>query len=259
MNHFPRLFLKGGKNSLGFYSRSKPKKIFVFVHGFKGDALMTWTFFSSMMIEDPEFIDADILFYGYNSWNGQMRDQGSDLLEFLNYHVSYLPGNFYDDKRGQDYRKIVIVAHSQGAIIARFALLKSIRDKLEWRGLVKLVLFAPAHNGSRIQNLLMLVLPAIGKLIGGIIMYNLVVLDELRPQSVALNGLKEEVKLYIGTDEEDILSAYIIEAYGDKVVHNEPFCYDLYYPKGPVNEVSHTSVCKPAYDYMLPIDIIKTV
>lgn len=259
MSHYPMLFLPEGKNSMALYTTAKSEKLIVFVHGFRGSSLETWNEFSSIINNDPDFDKTDVLFYGYNSIKGQLHDQGVQLFRFLNRYIKRLPLNFFDPGRGIDYQRILISAHSQGAIVSRFALLEAVHERSDWRKITKLILFAPAHNGARIQNLVMLSLPAFAKVLGGLAMYRYAVLDDLKPNSVALEKLIAQTMAQKGGPDEPLMTAYTLEAYDDKVVHNGRFCYDDYDAQSPFAPSSHTTVCKPVNNrYMLPVEIIKS-
>lgn len=257
MYHYPLIYLSQGKNSTALYSYKKPKSLVIFVHGFSGDAISTWDNFETLIRNSEHFGEVDILFYGYESLKGQIYDQALEFFRFLDDNVSSnnLP------MRGlalPPYQKIVIVAHSQGAIVARYGLLEAIKRRCAWRFMCKLLLFAPAHSGARIQQLVMLSIPSFYKIIGGLGLYFTPVLDDLRPESATIQELNKITSSYCGTKEEPLLTASVVHAYGDKVVHNIPFCYDLADDHSPVHKKSHTSICKPyTPDYTIPFEILK--
>ncbi len=258
MYHYPIEFIPEGKNSAAYYSLDTPKNLVVFVHGFRGASVETWNDFANALPVTPGFSQSDILYYGYDSMEGQAFDQANDFLAFLDRHSIAKSG--IRPHNPPAYDKIIICAHSLGSIVARFALLESIKAGCSWRNQCKLVLFAPAHNGARVQNLLMLSLPGFYKVLGGILMYKKPVIDDLRPGSPALTKLESETLRYQGTAEAQLLTAQVLHAHGDKVVHNAPFCYDQFCPGNPVKGRSHVSICKPEMGaYNTPIQIIEAL
>jgi len=259
MNHTPPIFLSEGKDSTAFYSLKKPDKLVVFVHGFQGTSIGTWNNFSKLTTEDQDFSTTDILYYGYDSLNGQAYDQSLEFLKFLNRYSTPDTQKLTLHSPGK-YKKIIIVAHSLGALVVRYALLDAIKDSYPWRNLCKLVLFAPAHNGARIQNLVMMSLPSFTKVIGGIAMFFKPILHDLSIGSPAIEDIRKQTDYYKNSPEHNLLSALTIHAHGDLVVQNSSYCFDEKHPKSPVRESSHMKVCKPKEDqYTLPFEILKTL
>ncbi len=257
MFHAPAAYLYEGKNSTAYYCLKDPEALVIFVHGFKGTSLETWDDFSSLLIEHPSFANCDLFFYGYESIKGQAFDQGQELLRFIN--NNHKPKSPFRNRNPKMYSKIVIAAHSLGAIVARFAILGSIEQNYDWRKMCKLVLFAPAHNGARIQSLIMDSLDGFYKVIGGITMFFLPIIDDLKPDSAALHRLRTETEDYRGGPEHMLLNASVLHVFGDRIVHNAPFCFDVFVKESPIRNHSHKSICKPMLinNYLLPIEIIR--
>lgn len=253
MSHFPPEFLNEGKNSTAYYSKSDPQNLIVFVHGFSGAAVGTWSDFPSLIPKNNKFNDCDILYYGYRSTQGQAYNQGQDFFNFLGKHatktsISLRLNTF-------SYRKIIIVAHSLGAVVSRYAMLRAILNNEPWRAKCRLMFFAPAHHGARIQNLVMLALPSFFKIAGGLGLFASPVIDDLKPKSTCLDNLEKGTLQYASTTEAPILKASVLEAYSDKIVHNGQFCYDIYLPSNPVRKIGHKKICKPMNNYYtIPID-----
>jgi len=197
-----------------------------------------------------------VLYYGYESLDGQVTDQGRDLYQFLNHYTTpHRPVSF---AAIDTYEKILVVAHSLGAIVSRLALLEAVDNGDAWRAYCRLLLFAPAHNGARIQNLVLLSLPSMYKILGGLALFMKPVLDDLKPGSAALNALQFRTNACRHTVDETLLRAAVAEARGDKVVHNGQFCFDRYILPNSIGHQSHISVCKPKLpDYNLPVELIK--
>lgn len=256
MFHSPPEFLSLGKGSTAFFAIDRPDTLVIFVHGFNGRAVSTWDAFSSILPEDTAFERCDVLYYGYESLDGQVTDQGRDFYQFLNHFATpKRPSGF---SAIDSYQKILVVAHSLGAIVARLGLLEAVDQSNDWRRNCRLLLFAPAHNGARIQNLVLLSLPSLYKILGGLALFMKPVLDDLKPGSPALNALQMRTNACRNTADEITLRADVAEARGDKVVHNGKFCFDRYILPNSIDNQSHVSVCKPnLVNYTLPVELIK--
>ena len=131
---------------------AQPLNVLVFVHGFFGHAVNTWTSFPEMLLADARMAGTDIVFYGYD---GKFRQAGNSALELLNFlrKLAEQPWTLSSSGIGRSrkdpgYVRIVIAAHSLGAVITRRALLDASRAGALWLDRVRVVLFAPAHNGA---------------------------------------------------------------------------------------------------------------
>lgn len=247
-NHQVPVYLSYGKSSVAYFSIHEATNLLVFVHGFNGDTLKTWTGFIEQIITDRDFSNSDILFYGYSTFESQAYTHSTVLTKDLNEFL---------EKYDINYKKIIIIGHSLGAIITRYAVINAYEKKYKWAEKIKIYLFAPAHNGARIQNLIFLGLPSFTKLLGSVILYKYPIIDDLKPGSLCLERLEKKVKSYCGTAFEKNLIAYILEAKNDKIVHNNYFCFDIHSDNSPVKK-SHTSICKPKKKYYeIPIIEIK--
>ncbi|MFS2185613.1 hypothetical protein ACCC92_03005 [Mucilaginibacter sp. Mucisp84] len=256
MYHSPPVFLPEGKNSTAFYTSKEPSTLIVFVHGFTGVSVGTWNNFNSLIQADEDFAECDLLFYGYDSLNGQAFGQAQELLRVLKKYNK--PSNeLYARPKSSEYKKIILAAHSLGAIVSRQALLEAIRSNQKWRNKVKLMLFAPAHNGARINNLFMDGAPGLLKIFGSIIKFRKPILENLEPLSDTIVKLKADTAQYKDTPEEYTLTATVLEAFDDRVVYMGSFCYDEFADESPVRDKKHTTVCKPDEEYLLPIELIK--
>jgi pimeloyl-ACP methyl ester carboxylesterase len=135
----------------------------VFVHGFGGGATDTWDEFADMLPQRPECAGHDLLFYGYDSLTRQAPISAALFRDFLHLVATdpftgvMAPSLRVDRNLTPSFRyhRIVIVAHSLGAVVVREALVQAAQDPLmrPWLSRVQLALFAPAHSGAKITEL----------------------------------------------------------------------------------------------------------
>lgn len=262
MSHTPPMPLKYGSKTFAYASISKPEKLVVFVHGFKGSPGATWGEFPLLMRTSPELDNADIIFYGYDSTKEQANNNAVrfyNLMRVIN--ESGLDSiTSYSRNYGEiNYERIVLVAHSLGSIVVRRTLLFAKGAGDDWVNVCKMVLFAPAHRGARVQNIALSVLPKWGKLIAGLGLLKFPVVEDLMPQSQTITNLINDSNIYIANNDGEFTVAHtVVWAANDIIVHNESFCGD------PVAELkddkNHISVCKPEIpDYDDPFIIVKNV
>src|SRR4051794_34468129 len=86
MNHFPERKLKPDDTSDGtwvVWAREPPRNAVVFVHGYKGSAIPTWTRFESELPLRPRAKNYDLFFYGYNCYSSNTTAEGRLLCAFL--------------------------------------------------------------------------------------------------------------------------------------------------------------------------------
>lgn len=263
--HSTIISIKYGSNTHGFFSFQEPKTLLIFVHGFMGQAIPTWKDFPSMIIGDSSFAETDIIFYGYKTLDGQAADHALDLYHFLKklqcplLH-GILPLNQNLPERSYD--KIVVVAHSLGAILIRQALLiasKSNEDK-NWLEKVKMALFAPAHNGANLIHLLHSSFSGLRILISLLAIFKYPIINDL-DHTIAngiINLTREESKALLDAGSGEFTKAKIVVfAQGDKVVQNIPYLQDTTPIK--VRNKSHTTVCKPNFEFTVPLDLVKSL
>lgn len=259
MYHFSFVSLDEGKNSVAYYSRANPITLIVFVHGFMGQSVETWSEFTPLLFRDEKFQYTDLVFYGYDSTNGQAYDQSVEFFKFLKIHQNP------DSKKllrssTKEYEKILIVAHSLGSVVSRYAILAALRNNYQWAKKIRLLLFAPAHNGARLDRIVRDNPSTLLNIFRGLIVYIKPIVLDLAESSNCLKQLVLQTEKYRGKPEAINLSASVVHAFGDKIVNNGTFCYDEELDESPIRNSSHTKICKPIHpNYLVPIDIIKKV
>jgi pimeloyl-ACP methyl ester carboxylesterase len=246
MAHTIEVFPNYGIGTVRYNCKAPASALLVFVHGFTGSALDTWNDFPRLFQELDDMAHTDVIFYGYDSVRGQVNNHAAVFYDFLH---TIIPE--------RHYVRIVLVAHSLGAIVIRRGLLFAKTAAQEWLEKVRMVLFAPAHRGARPHNLVAEFLPSVGKILFSLGLLAAPVLDDLRPDSLTISNLIDESQGHLRAGEGDFTKAYrVIWAAKEIVVHNEQFCEDP--PPTVVPAQTHMSVCKtkqPSYE--LPIQQIQ--
>jgi pimeloyl-ACP methyl ester carboxylesterase len=113
-------------------------KLVMFIHGWRGDPQETWLMFPHLVGEDVNAFDLDVLSIGYPTYIVQ-RNLTMDQFG------SWVADRLIAKDMGH-YRKIVIIAHSIGGLIARRIL---VEKKPELTNVVLLVEIASPHKGPQ--------------------------------------------------------------------------------------------------------------
>ncbi|MBX3252720.1 MAG: hypothetical protein KF862_01165 [Chitinophagaceae bacterium] len=259
MSHTPPIFIRHGKNSSAFLTLDNPTNLVIFVHGFNGKATGTWDEFPNLIRNNNDFTNSDIIFYGYDSLKGQANNNAVKFYRTLISVCESNPNNLGFKRDGLtanfSYQRILIVAHSLGAVIVRRALLNAKSENKPWLQNCRMILFAPAHRGARIQNLVAESLPTVGKILAGLGFLTIPVLDDLRPNSQTIQNLITDSQGHLNQNAGQFTIAHeVVWANNEIVVHNDQFCND---PVATlIDNKSHTSVCKPKATFLDPYNIV---
>jgi len=260
MGHTPPYFLKHGKNTIAYFANNIPNSLVIFVHGFIGHSTDTWESFPSLIKDGAEFENSDVIFYGYESLKYQANNNALKFYKFLKYVFENHPNKLGHKRDGlpDDFRfnKIVIVAHSLGAIIVRRALLYAKHENKEWINICKMILFAPAHKGTRLENLMRIHLPPLFNIILTIGMVKYPVFADLKPDSITLKQLLEDTEKYIVQNDGEFTKALkVIWAEEENIVYNENFGKDPI--PDEIEGKDHIEICKPEKDnFIKPYEIV---
>src|SRR6266705_1056150 len=120
-----------GVGSRVWWSHKPGGCVLIFVHGFNGQALATWSSFPSLLTKQSKFSDWDFVFFGYDGLHTEAVTSAVDLGQLLDM-ISSSPSQLYGAstasphaarRHPQAYKRIVLVAHSLGAVVARRAML----------------------------------------------------------------------------------------------------------------------------------------
>ncbi|MEW5918828.1 MAG: hypothetical protein AB1762_20670, partial [Gemmatimonadota bacterium] len=157
--------------------------------------------------------------------------------------------------------RLIICAHSLGAVVSRIALLEagSRTPPSPWLKRIRLVLFAPAHLGASIIPLVSVALSAVtigplsGQLIEPMLKARFAVLIDLEPSSRTLKLLEQRTKTALGAKYRTNvhLRANVIHGGRDIVVDQNTFVGDFGLIRFPGK--THTQVCKPELGFIDPL------
>jgi pimeloyl-ACP methyl ester carboxylesterase len=256
--HFLPQQLRTGKKSWVYYSKNPNRKAIIFVHGFNGDAISTWSQFDRELFREPRCAQFDIVFFGYEgkAWT---------LESCAQYYYQFLERIFRLDTRDRQtlkfpirpdfkYEELIIVAHSMGSVVTRRALLIAEENRQVWSRRTKLALFAPVHLGARVVRLLSESFPGFPLKLLNLLRYRWPPLEELSPESDYLKELKRDVETAIRRPGcKHLAATRVAHSFGDNVIEHKDkvFCSD---PKAKWIDGSHSKMCKPTSSFRAPID-----
>jgi pimeloyl-ACP methyl ester carboxylesterase len=186
------------------------RTLVVFVHGFRGKALSTWLSFPDFVDKFDGLRNADLLFYGYASRPQRMQNIAINLRSHID-AVWADPGSLgpktaealaerprpAEVGRHELWDRVLFVAHSLGAVVVRRALLDcldktSSYDNEHWSRQSSLCLFAPAHSGANIIQLIGETFSTFGIPIGPALKGWFPCLQDLEEGCMALTALRDD-------------------------------------------------------------------
>lgn len=265
-SHYTPRSLPYGKDSRVRWAVNPSGVAVLFVHGFGGGATDTWDEFADRLPERPESRGHDLLFYGYESLTKQSTINAALFRDFLHDVATdpftrVMKPSLRVDRTltpAFRYRRIVLVAHSLGAVVVREALIQAANDPAmrPWLPLVQLALFAPAHTGAKVIALAEEAIGAMKLRLGSLVAAGYrayaQVLSDLEPRSTALDRLKLETTRLLDEGVDALKARVVVQGDQDRIVDTTVFCAD----PGPKVEPGkgHTEVCKPSARYTRPVD-----
>src|SRR5260370_23024341 len=158
-HYFPRS-LEYGRGTMAHWTCKPADRLVVCVHGFGGSASGTWPDFPALLPQAAALTTRDLIFYGYD---GRFTQENSSAISFYDFLEQFLANPVAVVNRTQPptapdrvnfvYSRVMIVAHSLGAIVTRRALLHAHQVQLRgsvitWLSTVRMFFFAPAHAGA---------------------------------------------------------------------------------------------------------------
>lgn len=267
LNHEPQQFELGKRLSFAYQAKGPPTSLIVFVHGFTGDAVATWEGFREHLLTSNDFVQSDIVFYGYDSLYKQVVTSANCFRQFMDAVSQSSEGSTKQLERvrdafvGRRHSRVIFVCHSLGAVIVRRAVLDCVdavntgRRRCGWEGANWMLLFGPAHAGGRPIGLANSAL-AQGQFLPALAsfaQYLIPVLEGLRPDGQTIR------RLFVDTERLQhtglVNAKVIVFGENDKVVYreppyqNDPLALDIF-------GEDHVSICKPRANFQDPLEIL---
>jgi len=243
------------------------EKAIIFVHGFAGRALQTWTLFPEMLQGEPKTAGYDLIFFEYDSFSTQLGNIVSRLKTFLseimtNASPTINRGLARPDHRppGFAYKNIVIVAHSLGAVVTRRTLLDYQGNQTTWVPHTEFMLFAPADRGAFGTALVAEALEGVpfGTVFGAGIKGLFPALDALERESEDLKNLRDDtLALTLNGKNAHLFARLVVYASDESVTKKAKFVVTE--PEAEIAGTLHTTVCKPDASRQEPVTHLLSV
>ena len=263
MTHLPGIIHNPwDKKTHVLWSSTPENKAIIFVHGFSGN-YSSWGGFPEMIVQNKKFKGYDIFIMEY-SWEDRAELTGATFREFLTALFSdrkeVTDTSTPPFERDENYKQIIIAAHSLGAIVARVALLSAYKDKVDWLDKTKLMLYAPAHNGANIIQLAASTLGALGSIgeaLPSIFKLRFPSLIDLETNtSKVIDRLRNETKQLLSQGKGDFTKARSVLFGGkDRIVDPSPFGEDAEIISIP--GIGHSEICKPTTYFSKPFKVLE--
>ena len=160
---------------------------------------------------------------------------------------------------GFGYRRILLVAHSLGAVLSRWALLELRDRKVQGLERFEMILYAPAHCGARVPQLIAEVAGAFSfaRALASFARFKSPLIQQLERDSAELRTLQERARSAIREcGPKSYLRPFCV-AIGerDNVVYNLKFLDDDPPPRA-VRGATHIDICKPHATWRDPLTIL---
>lgn len=282
-SHVPRPVPDLRYGSTIYVALEPATELVIFVHGFNGDAEKTWRGFHDNFDTAP-WSTCDILFVGYGSTKENVLSVTNRLRDVLPGFYPNLPTCFRTaygkELRPQSqYSGLRIVGHSLGGLIVRRLMVEIIRswlhatdsDNAESENLdlehlrlsrptlldARIKLFSPASEGFLPKGWLGTADAALLLRLSELRLKHAPAYRELQIGSQLITNTKEETLLRIRQlgALASALRATNLWANPDNVVQVEDYKTDR--PSSSADAQSHSSVCKPNAEYLLPFSHVE--
>lgn len=258
-----------------YLAEGRPRRLIVFVHGFGGKAVGTWSDIVKTIAGDPDWESSDLLFVGYPSFRSNISGTATVLRNELDRFFPILDSDLRDIAglavRTDDayYDELVLVGHSLGGVILRQALLQARTaeadgdyDGRRVPGTAilagRLTLFSPAIAGFKPSGWLGMIRETGIWIVANAVLRGAATYSELQPDSPILKEVrKRTTKLIDDPDSPNFdhrLRARILWANPDGVVN--ALSYDGDYADEVISGKSHIAMCKSRADYTRPQQFI---
>jgi pimeloyl-ACP methyl ester carboxylesterase len=244
-----------------YFANEPTRKAVLFIHGYHGEHLTTWSYFPQLMTMRDLWSGTDLFYYGYDGIRDELNSSAAILREFLDRLFTqsaqmanrHLPTSL---QRADDftYDELIIVGHSLGAVVARRMIVEATRSNLTWASKIQLVLFAPAHTGASAVDLFLEISEyKFLRPFSAYARFESPLIDQLKTNSPTLTQLLEDTTtLCAGKMNQHLIAKRVVLATREHIVRNERFGDD---PSAfAIPGTSHTSVCKPRGDFVKPVE-----
>ena len=216
-----------------------------------------------MPVQKSAFESVDFYFFGYDGLLSNAHAAASFLFNLLD-DLGNDPGAIlkspaqgkFAENRKQGYRTIILVSHSLGAVVTRWALLRAVEEKSKWLDCIRTLYFAPAHRGSNLSHLWIEKVERFPwlKVFAAGMDAKLPLILELNPESALLRDLEKRTN--------DLLPNYpqlratcVVIAEWEIVVNNWIFAGDPF--PWALRGTDHSTVCKPTKEFPEPVLILE--
>jgi pimeloyl-ACP methyl ester carboxylesterase len=271
---------------LGAADRGRPfscTPCIIFVHGFWGDSRSTWIDFQHLVDDfdgqSPLWSRCDLFFYCYRS-RDQIASLAEDFYSFIKNDYqrlqfqAILPSSLRLSSqlsRGAvQYKQLVLVGHSAGAVIIREVVLQSAKHaglegaQSTWSAAIgletlmpraSLRLFAPAHLGAIVSGKIGFVisLPLLDQ-ISTPLLRSIPLYQNLHPQSATLVNLQRETEA-LWANHHEALSLKVSMLFGqhEDMVESRGYSHDEVYVEP---DHGHWSICEPSVTFVKPLEFV---
>lgn len=262
MPHYPVSPSKmGDRGTLIHWAKNPKGTLVLFVHGFGGHPTQTWEGFPRAVRIEPEFSDADVIFYAYKSVEKQAQyssDQLFHAIDFITTNNQKVSNEEIENACGikvnrplVQYQKVVVIAHSLGGAIARQVAYDAKRLGRPWADNLKLVLFAPAHMGAKIADLFFRRIGPLSAMFNLIAHISKAVSLDLERESLFMKNLRKNTREWLiktgpfpPQGPSPLIADVVLHAEGDGIIDQTRFCYDP--PAYLIPDFDHVELCKPS-------------
>jgi pimeloyl-ACP methyl ester carboxylesterase len=260
-NHYISGDIRTAKKMRTYWAVKPEGTAIIFVHGWKGEAVGTWSDFERLLSSSSACRGVDLIFYTYDSLREPTLASSADLYKYLKLlfksplqkinkdliHSTHRQPQFH-------YDRILLIGHSLGAVICRQALLRAYQSGDKWPKKTELVLFAPAHLGA--PNIISFATEIAGFLKIPILIaaaeFWLPTINELKENSSTLKELASGTALALASGKANYLRAKkVLFGKHERIVTVGNFCEDA--PADFFANKGHTDVCKPKDAFPEPL------
>jgi len=237
----------------------------VFVHGFKGDPVETWTQFQTIIDthaeEFPDWERTDVFFFDYDSTKASIDDSKHRLLEFVG---KVYPSFHFDTEAAlpvtRTYSRLILVGHSEGGVVIRAAIAFAGKkfDSDPQRAPIltaRVALFAPAIFGFRPTSWIGVVTSfTIFQKLFNLYVAKSTPATELWDKTVLEQLTKVTEHLWSNFPDVTAYRAHVLYGSDEHIVLRSCYLQDCEHTPEPNKD--HIMICKPSNGYTRPLAFV---